>query len=910
MAESKSPKLFLLDGSAIAYRSYFAFLKNPLISAKGENTSAAFGFARTLLKIIDDEQPDYLAVVFDTPKPTFRHKMYAEYKATREKMPDDMVDQLPRVRQVIETMGIPILEMPGYEADDIIGTLAKRSEQADFQTYLVTGDKDFMQLVTSKTWIYNLKKISEAPEIYTPDNVKDKMGVPPERVIDLLALMGDQSDNVPGAKGIGPVTAIKLLIEFGSLTELLSRIDEIKKPAQRNSLQENRDLVELSKELVTIDTNVPVELDWESLKYEEKNNKEVFQLFKELEFNSLLERFSSDSVKIVTDYRIVDTLEGVEKLADDLRKAGEFTFDLETTDVDPLRAEIVGFAFSMESGKAFYVPVCDSATTGKTAGLFDDDHDEGKLAIKPVLVRISPLLIDESLKKSGQNIKYDMLVLTNYNIFVKGVNFDTMVASYLVNPDKRQHNLDALALEYFNYTKVPTSDLIGKGKNQITMAEVPVEKVANYACEDADMTQRLKELFLEKLEENNLVELFNKVEIPLINVLLEVERTGVSINEKFLAEMSVRLDKEMKAILKGIEKYAGTAINLNSPKQLSELLFEKMKLPVIKKTKTGYSTDVTVLEELAKQHELPAQILEYRQLTKLQSTYVLALPKLINPRTRRLHTSYNQTVAVTGRLSSSDPNLQNIPIRTELGRQVRKAFVVRNKEHVLVDADYSQIELRVMAHLSQDANLMSAFTSDQDIHQQTAALVFGLSPEEVSSEQRRQAKAINFGIIYGMGPFGLATRLDISQGEAQMFIDSYFLQYPGVKKYIEQTIVDARKKGFVTTLLGRRRALPEIQSDNRRQREFAERTAVNTPIQGTAADLIKVAMINIHRRIMNEKLAMRMIMQVHDELVFEVPKAELDYAQKMIREEMEGAFELTVPLKVDMGVGENWLEAH
>lgn len=907
---SNKPKIFLIDGSALAYRSYFAFIKNQLSNSKGEITSTAFGFTRAILQILDQEKPDYFAVVFDTPKPTFRHELYREYKGTRQKMPIEMADTLPRVREIVEAFNIPVLEIPGFEADDIMGTLAKIAERAGLQTYLVTGDKDFMQLVSDSTWLFQFKKNSDEPEITDPAGVVDKMGIPPERIIDLLSLMGDASDNVPGAKGIGPVAAKKLLHQFGSVDEILAHVDEISAAVARQSLQENRALVELSKNLVTIDTNVRLDFTLEALKCREADADKLLRLFKELEFKTFAERFANKSLQLQADYRILKSLAEVDQLVQDLRQAGSFTLDLETTALDPLQAEIVGLSFCYQPGLAFYIPVKSQPPAGATESLFADENKATSLDVQAVLKRLRPLLEDPALPKCGQNIKYDLLVLSNYNLRVAGVTFDTMVASYVLNPEGRQHNLDSLALEFFNYTKVPTSDLIGKGKNQISMADVPVEKVGFYACEDADMTQRLKEKFEPLLHENELYELFEKIEMPLVEVLLEIERVGVSIDSKFLAEMAARFDEEMLIILKEIEYQAGASINLNSPKQLGDLLFNKLKLPPSKRTKTGYSTDVSVLEGLAKHHELPRKIVEYRQLSKLQSTYVTALPKMVNPRTQRIHTSYNQTVTVTGRLSSSDPNLQNIPIRTEQGREIRRAFIPKDAQHVFVDADYSQIELRIMAHLSKDETLMNSFLNDEDIHLRTAALILNLPPAEVTSEQRRQAKAINFGIIYGMGAYGLASRLDISQAEAQSFIDAYFAKYPGVKKYMDTCIQEARKKGYVTTLLGRRRRLPEILSDNRQRREFAERTAINTPIQGTAADLIKIAMINLHRRIQQEKLATRMIMQVHDELVFEVPLGELEIAQKLIREEMEGAIKLDVPIKADLGVGKDWLEAH
>jgi len=861
---NRTPKVFLLDGSALAYRAYFAFIKNPLINSRGENTSAPYGFTRLLLRIRDEEQPDYLAVVFDTPKPTFRHEMYAEYKASRERMPDEMAEQLPRIREIIAGYNIPILEIPGYEADDVLGTLAKQFEKVGIHTYLVTGDKDFMQLVSPKISVYNLKRVGDAPEIINPKKVVEKMGVPPEKIIDLLGLMGDASDNVPGAAGVGPKNAVDLLNEFGSLDGVLENCEQISKKRIRESLIENRELVLLSRQLVTIDTRVPVEIKLEDLKFQEEDSEKLLSLFKELEFHSLIDRYTTQSFQMKVDYRTLDSLDLVDAFIKDLFRIGEFTFDLETTHIDPLQAEIVGLSFCYQPGLAFYIPVRAFTANGQTEGLFSNP-DNISLDIGAVLKKLKPLLENPEIKKCGQNIKYDMLVLSNYGIVVKGITFDTMLASYVLNPEQRQHNLDSLALAYFNYKKIPTSELIGKGKKQISMAEVPVEKVAFYACEDADMTQRLKEMFQRMLREDDLEKLFQQVEMPLIEVLFEMERNGITINVDYLQNLTQELDLEMEGILKRIEKYAGSSVNLNSPKQLQELLFDKLQLKPLKKTKTGFSTDVTVLEELAKQHELPAAILEYRQLSKLQSTYVTALPKMINPRTGRIHTSFNQTVTVTGRLSSSDPNLQNIPIRTETGRKIRQAFIPRSPDSILIDADYSQIELRIMAHLSGDRTLSESFRNNEDIHQRTAALIFDIVPEAVTADQRRQAKAINFGIIYGMGAYGLASRLDISQSEAEDFIEEYFQKYPGVKAYIDQTIADARKKGYVTTLLGRRRKLPDILSDNRRRREFAERTAINTPIQGTAADLIKVAMIHIQQRIVREKRPnIKMLLQVHD----------------------------------------------
>lgn len=906
---SSTPKFFIVDGTALAYRSYYAFKNNPLINSKGENTSAPFAFTRLLIKIIDEEKPDYLAIAFDLSGPTFRHESYDAYKANRKPMPDDLAEQLPRIRQIVETYGIPIVEQQGYEADDVIGTLVKKAEQNGINTYMVTGDKDLMQLVSPHVWMYNLKKVGEEPEIIDSERVLNKMGVPPERIIDYLSLMGDSVDNIPGAKGVGEKSARELLQEYGSLEKIIENCENIPNKRVREGIKSSIDLIWLSKQLATLETNVPLKIDLEGLRYHEANPEALLKLFTELEFKSLIDNLNTRAMKFSTQYHVYDSLDKVDELCQNLLDNGQFTLDLETTNIDPLQAEIVGLSFSFRISEAFYIPV--KSTRHQTQEIeFTEENEYNSLEVQDVLKRFKPLLANADIKKSGQNIKYDLLVLSNYGIVVDGVDFDTMVASYVLDPEKRQHNLDSLALEYFNYKKIPTTDLIGKGKNQISMSQVPIEKVAEYAAEDADMTWRLKELFEKKLKETGLEKLFHEVEMPLVTVLMQIEQNGVAIDVPFLKQMEKQFDQEMSRLIKKIEEIAGSSINLNSPKQLGDLLFNKLKLPTARKTKTGYSTDVTVLEGLAKKYELPRVILDYRQLSKLQSTYVAALPKLINPRTKRIHTSYNQTVATTGRLSSSDPNLQNIPIRTEIGREIRRAFIPGDKNHILLDADYSQIELRIMAHLSGDATLRDSFIHGEDIHRRTAALILNLPPEAVDDEQRRQAKAINFGIIYGMGAFGLASRLDISQQEAQLFIDAYFSKYPGVKNFMEEVVKKAQKDGYVSTMLGRQRRLPDILSNNRRRREFAERTAINTPIQGTAADMIKLAMINIHNRIQREKLNLKMIMQVHDELVFEVLRDELEYAKTVVREEMEGALKLDVPVKADVGAGENWLEAH
>lgn len=910
MGKKREKRLFLLDGSALAYRSYFAFIRNPLYSSRGENTSAVFGFTRTLLKILDEEHPEYMAVVFDAPGPTFRHETYAEYKATREKMPEEMAEQMGRIKEVVRAFGVPILEIPGFEADDVMGTLAKRAKKRGFVTYLVTMDKDFAQLVEPGILMYRISRQGEEVEVLDPEGVEKRFGVPPERMVDVLALMGDTSDNIPGVRGIGEKTALSLIQQHGSLEEVLEHADEAPRANLRRVLKENREQALLSRELVVIDTDAPVEIDIEGLRVGEWDRQRLLQLFKELEFSSLIDRVAvSAEARKKKEYHLVRTVAALQDLAARLRRSGEFTFDLETTSQDPMRAEVVGLSFSMRPGEAFYVPV---QTSRRPDGSYDMllDEEGGLFPSVSATEVLRPLFEDASLKKCGQNVKYDLLVLARHGIRVAGVDFDTMVASYLLNPSSRQHNLDALSLEHFNHKKISTQSLIGRGKNQISMREVEVERVAEYACEDADYTLRLQHVFRPQLESSGLLDLFEKVELPLIEVLMEMERTGVALDLPYLERMSKELQAELDRLMAEIYDLAGEEFNLNSPQQLSEILFTRLKLPRFRRTKTGYSTDADVLERLAPLHPLPKKLLEYRELAKLKSTYVDALPKLVNPETGRVHTSYNQTVAATGRLSSSEPNLQNIPIRTELGRGIRRAFVPGKPDHLILDADYSQIELRIMAHLSGDPTLRASFERGEDVHRRTAALVFNVPDDQVTPELRRRAKEINFGIMYGMGRYGLASRLEITPEEAENFIRDYFIKYPGVNEFIIRTINEARQRGYVTTLLNRRRYLPDINSPNRRMREFAERTAINTPIQGTAADLIKVAMIRIHRRLQEQGCQAKMILQVHDELVFEVPRKEVEPVKELVRQLMESAIELSVPIKVDIGVGPNWLEAH
>ncbi len=889
-------RLFLIDGSALAYRSYFAFIRNPLINSKGENTSAVFGFTNSLLKILKEHNPDFIAVVFDTKAPTFRHEIFKDYKSTRAKMPPEMAEQLPRVRQVTEAMSLPILEVDGFEADDLMGTLARRAENEGLDVILVTGDKDFLQLVDEHVLVLNPRRAGEEPELLDRKGVEEKFGVPPEKVIEVLALMGDASDNVPGIPGIGEKTALGLISEFGTLERVLKNADKVKRKNVQKGLKEHADLARLSKRLVTIDTHVPYEMSISQLKRKDFDLPSLLRLFKDLEFTKFLQEVSPEHTKEKVNYRIVESDEELASLVSELAKTGEFALDTETTDLNPINADLVGISLSHTEKEAYYVPV------GHT-------DRKGNLDLSSTVEHLKQILEDDKIKKIGHNLKYDLEVLRRCGIELKGLGFDTMVASYLLNPSFRQHNLNYLALEHLDHSMIPITDLIGSGKKQKNFAQVPIKDACDYSCEDVDFTLRLKEVFSPKLSLLSLEKLFYEVELPLIEVLAEMEMVGVSIDSAYLRELSQQAEGQMEGLTRRIYDLAGREFNINSPQQLSQVLFEDLKLPSVRRTakRTGFSTDIGVLETLAKEHPLPAVLLEYRQLSKLRSTYIDALPKLVNPRTKRIHTSFNQTVTATGRLSSSDPNLQNIPIRTDLGKKIRKAFVPKDKNFLLLSADYSQVELRILAHFSQDHTLLNSFKKGEDIHSRTAGEVYGVRIDRVTPEQRAIAKTTNFAIIYGVSAYGLSQQTAMTVQEAAAFIDVYFKRYPRVKEYIQQMIELAREQGFVTTLLGRRRYIPEINSPNRQKREFAERTAINTPIQGSAADLIKVVMIDIQKELKNRKS--RMILQVHDELVFEVHKDELDEVREMVKDKMENTVDLEVPVKVDIGVGENWLEA-
>jgi DNA polymerase-1 len=924
---TRPDRLFLLDGMALAYRAYYALISRPLVNSRGENTSAIYGFVTAMLKILNDERPEYLAVVFDTREPTFRHKMFPSYKATRQKMPEDMAGQLNRLKAVVRAFNTPLIEVPGYEADDVIGTLARRAEREHVLTFLVTGDKDFMQLVSPLIKIYKPGKSGGEPEIIDLDGVLEKFGVEPARVIDVLGLMGDASDNVPGVPGIGEKTAIPLVQKFGSITELYTDLSRIPQKGIRDRLTANKEKALLSRELVTIDTDVPVNIDFHTLRVGPPNEQELMRIFRELEFRSLLSRLSggtgvkappaapesrpeapgqgapSDIHLDEHEYRYVRTMEELTDLLEQLRTCPSITIDAETTSEDPFRADLVALSVCPGPRKAFLIPLPpDGSST-------HESWTQSACERRDALAKLRPILESPDIRKIGQNLKYDLLVLRRTGIELRGIAFDTMVASYVLRPDAR-HSLDSLAIEYLRYRTLPYAGLVGTGKNTRGILEVPLQELTDYACEDADITTRVYEKQLQRLQELGLLTLCEDVEFPLISVLADMEFAGITVDRHHLAGMSKDLERQIDGLVHEIYRLAGRPFNINSTHQLADILFNVLGLRKARKTKTGFSTDAGVLESLRGDHPIIEQLLEYRLLTKLKSTYVDALPLLIDPATGRVHTSFNQTVAATGRLASNDPNLQNIPIRSEIGRSIRQAFVPGSKDRVLMSADYSQVELRIMAHICGDPGLTEAFNRHEDVHRTTAARVFGVQPEDVTPDMRRKAKEVNFGIMYGLSPFGLAGRLEISQTEAREIIANYFLRFPGVKKYMEATIASARQMGYVSTLFGRRRYLPDINSRNQNVRANAERQAINMPIQGTAADMIKKAMVLTERDLSRKSLKARMLLQVHDELLFEVPHGEVEEVKRLVVHHMTTAIPLSVPVDVEVGTGENWLEAH
>ncbi len=904
------PRLFLLDGTALAYRAHFALARSGLSATDGRPTGATWGFTSTLRRILAEESPDAIAVAFDGPEPTFRHRAYPEYKATREKAPDELIVQLDDIRAVVRAHGIALYEAPGYEADDIIATLATQGEDAGYEVMIVTGDKDFMQIVSERVRLYNVFKRGVDLVIEGRAEVEAKFGTGPEHVVDVLAIMGDASDNVPGVKGIGEKGAIGLIQRFGSVDALLERLDEVKGKA-REHLERDREQLLLSRELVTVDTAVPLGGGVESIGPAEPERQELIELFQRLDFQSLVKKVSEGTPRgsdLERDYVTVTDAQALEAMVAELTAAGTFAWDSETTGLRPLEVSLVGLSFSASPGRAFYVPF--NRTPPVLPG--------GPAAL---LEALSGLLTDPALKRVGQNHKYDALVLAGQGIDVPPPAFDTMVASFAVAGATRRHGLDDLALHYLDLAKIPTSDLIGKGKNQVTMAEVPVEDVAEYACEDADVTWRLKEILERELEETESRALFEELEMPLVPVLTAMERRGVRLDVAVIEELGEELVADLGTAEAEVRELAGEpGLNLNSPKQLGAVLFEKLciqeqaavKRP--KRTKTGWATDHATLTQHYAEVPIVRRLLEYREVAKLKSTYVDALPQFVNPHSGRVHCHFSQTTAATGRLASSDPNLQNIPVRTERGRRLRRAFVPRpadeRGEWVLLAADYSQVELRIMAHLSGDAGLKTAFERGDDIHASTASVIFDVPSDGIDRGMRTQAKAINFGLLYGMGPARLARDTGLSVPEAKAFIERYFAAFPRVREWIEATLAGARERGYVETLLGRRRPTPEIDSANSRSRALAENMAVNTPVQGSAADVIKRAMIDLDAALETSELGGRMILQVHDELLLEVPHGELEETVSLVRDCMENAVPLDVPLVVDFGWGHDWLEAH
>ncbi|SHJ15091.1 DNA polymerase I [Desulfatibacillum alkenivorans DSM 16219] len=886
--------IYLVDGSAYIHRAFHA-VRN-LSNSKGLPTNAVFGFTNMMLKLVNDKKPEYAAMVFDAKGPTFRHEIFKDYKANRPPMDEALAVQIPYIKDITEAFNMPMLEMQGYEADDLIGTLAKKAEEQGFMVVMVTGDKDFNQLVTHKSVVWDPMK----DETRTVESITEKTGLPPDKVIEIMALSGDSSDNIPGVPGIGPKTAIALIQEFGSLEGVYEGVETITKKKQKENLQTYKDDALLSHKLVTIATDAPVEFDPEKLRIQEPDSQKLAKLFSELEFRDLSKAYPVKTDLSKKEYTALTTEEDLKALAESLEKAGVFALDTETTGLDPMRASLVGMSFSFEADKAFYVPC-----THDYLGAPD------QVGVEKALEILEPVLSNPEIKKIGQNIKYDWIVLARHGADLQGVAFDTMVASYLLNPSHRSHGLDQIAMELLEHRMISYEEVCGKGAKAITFNQVPLEKAVPYACEDADVTFQIYGLLQPKLEKNELLELFETVEMPLVGVLVKMEMEGITVDSDQLQALSREFQGELESAEKEIYQLAGEEFNIASPQQLGHILFEKLGLPVQKKTKkkTGYSTDVNVLTTLASKHELPALILRYRSVAKLKSTYVDALQSLIHPQTGRVHTSFNQNVTATGRLSSSNPNLQNIPIRTPEGKRIREAFVPR-KGWELFCADYSQIELRILAHLSQDEFLIELFKSGEDIHKRTASEVFELFPEFVTDEMRRQAKAINFGIIYGMGAFRLSNEIGVSRKTAQRYIDNYFVTYKGVKKFIEETIAQAHETGMTKTLLGRTRPLPDINAKNRVLKEAAERIATNTPIQGTAADLIKVAMIKVQNALEEQNMQTKMLLTVHDELVFESPPEEVFQAQVLAEQMMEGVWDLDVTLKVNIESGKNWAEAH
>ncbi|NWG27017.1 MAG: DNA polymerase I [Ignavibacteriaceae bacterium] len=917
----KNKTFVIVDAMAMAYKAYFAFINRPLKTKKGEPTSAVYGFVSQMLKVLEDHKPDYIAVATDSKEKTFRHERYEAYKATRLEMPEDMIPQIGRIKEIVELMNIPLYILPGYEADDIIGTAVRLAEKKGMISYAITPDKDYMQLVTDKTIVAKPGRSTDEVVFFDEKKVKEHYGFEPKYMIDYLALVGDSSDNIPGVKGIGEKTALPLIQQFGTIENIYKNLDKVDKPAVRKKLEENKENAFLSKELVTINCNVPMDFDFEKAKFEKPRFDELRDLFIELEFKNLYTRLlkvynHDEQQKVITNeelftastfdkskskYELITTKKEAEKLSEKLENVSLFVFDTETDSLNPFELNIIGASFATKIAEGYFVAIDPGSK------IFSDGKK--RLPVDDFKKIFKPLLEDKKIKKVCQNGKYDISVMRNLGIKVENFYFDTMVASYIIDPDQK-HGMDDLAEKYLNYKPIPLSSLIGEKKDSSKIYDVELEKLSDYAAEDADITFQLYEILSKEIKKEKLERVAYEVDFPLVPVLEAMEYEGVKIDKSALDSFSKELQKLITDYTKKIHLAAGQEFNISSPKQLQNILFEKLGLASGRKTKTGFSTDARSLENLRGEHEIVDLILDYRQVTKLKSTYTDSLPNLINPKTGRVHTDFNQTVAATGRLSSLNPNLQNIPIRTEMGKEIRKAFVPRDKNYVLLSADYSQIELRLLAAICKDEALMKAFKSGEDIHRSTAALVFMVDPKDVTPDMRRKAKEVNFGILYGIGPFGLKTRLGIPQSHAKDIIDLYFKTFKNVRNYMDESVKKAQEKGFAETLLGRRRFLRNINSNNRVVRQFEERVAINMPIQGTAADMIKLAMIKIHNELEKRKAKTKMVLQVHDELLFDAHKDEVDELRPMIKEKMETALPVDVPIVVDTGVGDNWLDAH
>ncbi len=875
--------LYLIDGNSYIYRAFYAIKE--LQNSRGLPTNAIYGFTNMLLKIIREKKPDGIAISFDSPVPTERHRLFEAYKAQRPETPGDLVRQLPYIRKIIDAFNIKVFEIPGFEADDILCTIAKKASEKGINVFIVTADKDMLQIIDERIKIYDPMK----DRVLDASYVMERYGVTPERIPELMALAGDAVDNIPGVKGIGEKTALELLKDFGSLDELLNHPERVKRDRLRRLITDNIDSIKISRELAIIKAEVPLEIDISELEVKEPHWKDLLILFRDLEFISLMKLIPSTEVK--REYEAITDIEQLYELLKTIK--GPTAIDIETTGRDALQDSIVGIALCANKGKGFYIPFSHAAILEQIR------RDRGLAALKELMENLE-------IPKIGHNLKFDISFLKKEGIEVSDMLYDTMIASYLLNPNRPNHNLEEVALEYLSYRKKTFPEIIGK---RTSFAEVSIEEATVYACEDAALSYELKEILFPRLKEERLDNVYLNIEMPLLHVLVDMEMAGFMIDVERLREMSKEIERELDSIQRRIYFLAGEEFNINSPKQLSKVLFHSLGLKPGKKTKTGFSTELSVLEELSESHELPREILNYRSLSKLKSTYTDVLPTLVNPVTGRVHTSFNQTVTATGRLSSSEPNLQNIPIKGEWGKRIREAFIA-GPGNLILSADYSQIELRILAHLSNDKNLIDAFLSGTDIHSRTASELFNVDTNSVTPEMRRVAKTVNFGVVYGISPFGLAEALNITREEAKRYIDNYFERHRGVKDYIERTLKEALEEGHVRTMFGRKRPIPELKSKVSSTRQFGERLAINSPIQGTAADIIKIAMIDIWKTIKEKGLKTRMILQVHDELVFEVPEDEVTDVMTLVKEKMERVLDLSVPLKVETGIGENWAEAH